>query len=278
MLKKLVLISIIIIIFQNIVFSQTKNFEVKSSTALAFTPSVEDITTTSISPILIFNYKLGKDYVIGAKLGASFVILNRKDYTTQNSFDIGNIILKGGLINAIDYYNIKTDATLNFGVPLATFPGNIPDNRLTEFNYNNANSAYGWADPYIWLMNVVPITIETNSKVELNKELSLLLKVEPGYLIAVNSRPSGTAMATNLEAKYSLGQVNIRLGWKSYITSISMENNNYDQNSLSIGTNFKLFENECKTDFNLNIDYPNGLAENTPKPFWGVVISYNIIN
>ena len=132
MLKKLVLISIIIIIFQNIVFSQTKNFEVKSSTALAFTPSVEDITTTSISPILIFNYKLGKDYVIGAKLGASFVILNRKDYTTQNSFDIGNIILKGGLINAIDYYNIKTDATLNFGVPLAPFPGNILPVRLSD--------------------------------------------------------------------------------------------------------------------------------------------------
>ena len=84
-------------------------------------------------------------------------------------------------------------------------------------------------------------------------------------------------MATNIEAKYSFGQVNLRLGWNSYLTSISIENNNYDQNSISIGTDFNLFENEIKADFNLNIDYPNGLVEETPKPFWGVVLSYNIL-
>ena len=277
MMKIIVLISIIIINSQNIVFSQTKNFELRTSIALAFTPSATDINTTSVSPLLIFNYNLSKKYFIGAKFGVSFVRLNRMDYQTENSFDIGNIIVRGGLINAIDYDNIKTDAALHIGVPFATFPGNIPSNRLTEFNYNNANNAFGWGDPFIWLMNVVPITIEANTKVELNRNLNLLLKVEPGYLISVNSRPSGTAIATKIETKYSFGHLNIRLGWNSYLTSTSIENNNYDQNSISIGTDFNLFENEIKADFNLNIDYPNGLVEKTSKSFWGVVLSYNIL-
>ena len=277
MMKIIVLISIIIINSQNIVFSQTKNFGLRTSIALAFTPSATDINTTSVSPLLIFNYNLSKKYFIGAKFGVSFVRLNRMDYQTENSFDIGNIIVRGGLINAIDYDNIKTDATLNIGVPLATFPGNIPSNRLTEFNYNNANNAYGWSEPFVWLMNVIPITIETNTKVDLNTELSLLLKVEPGYLFSINSRPSGTAIATKIETKYSFGHLNIRLGWNSYLTSTSIENNNYDQNSISIGTDFNLFENEIKADFNLNIDYPNGLVEKTSKSFWGVVLSYNIL-
>ena len=86
-------------------------------------------------------------------------------------------------------------------------------------------------------------------------------------------------MATKIEAKYNFGHCEYNaLGWKSYLTSISIENNNYDQNSISIGTDFNLFENEIKTDFNLNIDYPNGFVEKTPKPFWGVVLSYNIFN
>lgn len=277
MIKKIFLISTLIISSQNIVFSQTKNFELKTSIALAFTPSAEDISTTSISPLIIFNYNLSAGYLIGAKFGASYVSLNRKNYKNENSFDIGNIIVRGGLINAIDYDNIKTDATINIGVPLATFPGNIPSNRLTEFNYNNANNAFGWGDPFIWLMNVVPITIGTNTKVELSKELILKVKFEPGYLISVNSRPSGTAIAAKIEAKYNFGKFNMRLGWNSYLTSISIENNNYDQNSISIGTDFNLFENEIKADFNLNIDYPNGFVEKSPKSFWGVVLSYNIL-
>ena len=277
MKTKFVLLSIIICC-HSIVLAQTKSFDLRSSIALTFTPYAEDISTTSISPLLILKYNLNKDYYIGTKLGVSYVKLNRKNYGTENSFDIGNLIVSAGIKNAIDFHNIKTDATLNIGVPLATFPGNIPSNRLTEFNYNNANSAYGWGEPFIWLMNIVPITIEANTKIELNRDLNLLLKVEPGYLIAVNSRPSGTAIATNIEAKYNLGKLNMRFGWKSYLTSISLENNNYDQNSVLIGIDFNVFENEFKTDFNLNIDYPNGLVEKTPKPYWGVVLSYNISN
>lgn len=260
------------------VFSQSQNFEIKTAVGLTFAPAAEDINTICISPLLNIKYNLSEDYFIGAKIGASFVKLNRKNYEMESSFDAGNIILGGGIKNLRVYYNINTDALLNVGVPLATFPGNIPSNRLTEFNYNNANSAYGWNEPFVWLMNVIPITIETNTNIELNKKLCFQLKVEPGYLIAINSRPSGSVLATKLEAKYNFGQVDFRLGWRTYLTSISIENNNYDQNSISVGLDFKLLKNEFKTDFNLNIDYPNGITEKTAKPYWGLILSYCIVD
>jgi hypothetical protein len=274
MKQTIALINLIFICSQMLIFSQTQNFEINAAVGLTFTPAAEDINTISISPLLNIKYNLSEDYFIGAKLGASFVKLNRKNYNIESSFDVANIILGGGIKNLRVYDNIKTDVLLNVGVPLATFPGNIPSNRLTEFNYNNANSSYGWSEPFVWLMNVVPITIETNTNFELNKKLCFLLKVEPGYLIAINSRPSGSVVATKLEAKYNFGKVNFRLGWRTYLTSISIENNNYDQNSISVGLDYKLLQNEFKTDFNLNIDYPNGITERTPKPFWGLVFSY----
>ena len=35
---------------------------------------------------------------------------------------------------------------------------------------------YGWSEPFVWLMNVIPITIETNTKVDLNREFESTIK------------------------------------------------------------------------------------------------------
>lgn len=153
---------------------------------------------------------------------------------------------------------------------MATYPGSIPENRITEFNYNNANSSFGWKDPFIWLMNIVPLTTEFDMTTKFNKVFSFLIKAEPAYLISINSRSSQFCFSGILGINTNIGITDLRLGWVTFYSSQSLENNINTQNSMFIGTQLNLFRKIYQIDFNVNIDEPNGIIEKTAKPNWGI--------
>lgn len=269
---KTIFIILSIFFYSNKSFSQNNGFEYSLNFGFTLTPNGENVSAFSISPLLEVKYFLGKNHFIGGQLGLTYVSLNRNGYENQTSFDIGNPILMAGFANHQLLNNLSADWIFKVGIPLATFPGTLSQNRLTEFNYNNANSSYGWRDPFVWLMNIVPIVGEANFRYSISRNVSFNIKAAPSYLISINSRPSRFALSSEIESSIDIENLTVRLGWASFYSGLSLENNLHNQNSLFIGCNFDMFNHNFETDFNLNIDRPNGILEETAKPFWGIVI------
>lgn len=197
----------------NVLFAQNSGLHSHISAAVTMSPNAESVSALSIGPLLDIKYAFENIWFIGGQVGVSYVSLDRKSYGKESSVNVGNPILMAGYTNPFSSEHVSTDIAVKAGVPLATFPGTIPDNRITEFNCNNANSAY------------VDISMAT-----------------------------------------------LKVGWASFVSSLSLENNYHSQNSVFIGFDFSLFDRTFQTDFNINIDKPNGIMEETPKPFWGVLL------
>ena len=160
---------------------------------------------------------------------------------------------------------------------MATYPGNIPDNRLVEFNYNNANCAYGWTDPHLWSMNIIPIVIDAQIAGVLTTDFKYDVNLSPSYLVSVNSRPSRVAFSATAEGDYSFSGIHLRAGAALFVSGLSIENNDYDQHSLWIGSNIRFLDTETRIDLHLNLDQPNGILSQGPKPTWGFVIQFQDI-
>jgi hypothetical protein len=259
-----------LIIFPGIVFSQENGLNYDLAVGFTLSPNTEDVSAFSISPKLEIVYGFQNNWNVGASIGLGYLKLNRINYGTESSFDLGNLIISVGKRKINLIANTLFSVKFKAGIPLATYPGNIPDNRITEFNYNNGNSSFGWKDPFTWLMNIIPITTEFNITTQINNEFSLLIKAEPAYLISINSRPSQFCLSGILGLNTNIGATELRIGWITFYSSLSLENNIHTQNSMFIGTNMNLFSKIYQIDFNLNIDEPNGIIEKTAKPNWGI--------
>ena len=57
-----------------------------------------------------------------------------------------------------------------------------------------------------------------------------------------------------------------------FTSTKSIENNNYDQHSIGLGTDIAFGSITGMVDAHVNIDAPNGLAVDAPKPTWGVIV------
>lgn len=257
-------------IFSSNIFSQEKGFNYNLAIAFTFSPNTEDVSAFSISPKFEFVYGFKNNWNLGVLAGLSYLKLNRCNYETESSFNLGNLIISAGKSNINLTANTIVAMKIKAGIPLAIYPGSIPKNRITEFNYNNANSSYGWEEAFVWMMNIVPLTAEFKTKIKVNDKLSLLLKTEPGFLVSINSRPSQFCFSSNLGLNTNIGVFNLSLGWVLFYSSLSLENNIHTQNSIYIGTQMDLLSKICEIDFSLNIDKPNGIIEKTAKPNWGI--------
>lgn len=240
--------------------------------ALTLAPTSAEVSATGISPTLRGRYRLGASWFAEWQLGVSFVALQRTGYGSEQTIDFGNPMLGIGYKDLFRRERLSADLTLRAGIPLATFPGNIPDNRLTEFNYNNANSAWGWRDPYLWLMNVVPIAVEGELHADIAENFRGRLLLAPAFLLSVNSRPSGIAAHEILDVALRLKPVTLRMGWTAFLSPTSLENNDHFQHAVFAGVDFTFLGLGMMADFNLNLDQPNGVAASTPKPFWGTTL------
>jgi hypothetical protein len=259
------------------VTAQNTGFIAKSSVAISLAPVSDEVSAASVSPILGARYTFTNGFHFEAQAGLTALRLNRIGYGSTNNVRVGNPILAGGYRwESIDGQK-KYEVNLRTGIPLATFPGKIPDNRLVEFNYNNANCAYGWKDPYLWLMNVLPIVINAQVAGAVTNNFTYDVCLSPAYLVSVNSRPSRFAISATAELDYTISDIHLRAGAASFFSGLSLENNDCDQHSLWIGSNIHFLDMETRIDVHLNVDQPNGILSTGPKPTWGVAIQFQDI-
>lgn len=194
------------------VFAQDAGFNVRTSIAFSLAPASEEVSAASVSPILGARYTFANGFHIDTEVGLAALRLIRSGYGTTNNVRIGNPMLSGGYhgksIDGQEHYEVN----LRIGIPLATFPGNIPDNRLVEFNYNNANCAYGWKDPYLWLMNSIPIVIDAQVAGTLTNKFTCEGNLSPSYVRSVNSRPSRFVFSATVEFDYNYSDIHLRAG------------------------------------------------------------------
>lgn len=264
------IILIIGILITGLTQAQNKNFTTVLSTAFTSSAKSGDVSALSVSPVIELSYRFDNNWKLSAKAGLSYLSLKRNVNQTESKISLGNTILSLGSENIKFIGEIDIALNINAGIPLATNPGSIPQNRLSEYNLNNANSAFGWREPLIWIMNIVPVSTEINLTKNLNGYISINAKFEPGYLISINSRPSRFSLLTITTLNFNFNPANLEIGWSSFYSGLSLENNNHVQNSVFAGITFKIADKDFGFSFNLNIDKPNGVMEKTTKPFWGV--------
>ncbi len=241
----------------------------KAELGFSFHPRDSEISTFSLSP------KFGIDYLITTNLhanltmGFSYTVLNVSGYLEQNSFDFGNpiITILKKLNNSSLFKN--NSIAIGVGIPLATYPGSIPENRMTEQNFLQAMSSYGFNESSLWMLNVVPIMVTGITEVDLGKDFSWRIKLQPNYAIAINSRPDNFQLSAMNELVYSSESYSYSIGIHSFAQSESLENNDLDQTSILLSLNRNFDSHSFGGTVIINIDKPYGFQAKTPKPFLG---------
>ena len=247
------------------------DLKVSMSSAFSFSTTQQGVQINSVSSVLGVRYMLNQGIVSEFEVPLSFVTLLREKGDYETSFRFGNPSLSIGLKDDT-FYGAEGSLLLRVGIPLATFPGDIQGNRITELNYDYANSAFGWQRSDLWLMNVIPVSLEASLGVRVTPSLSFSCTVSPSYLISVNSAESGAAITARASTEVSAFGVAILAGWNSYITTRSIENNNFDQHSIFAGFRWSGFNQPIITELVLNLDEPNGIfRKHGVKPDWGIV-------
>ncbi len=231
-----------------------------------------NISAVTLSSEIIASYRTSTSFSVVIDLGLAYCTSERSLDNVESSVVVGNSLV--GAVWDVDVLSFLRDEQigLSAGVPLATFPGNIPENRHVEFTYNNANSMRGWSAPYTWIMNVVPVIADIGGSLPFNEHLSADARLMPAFLYSVNRNPSQLTFAGTLGISVHLEDFTPRLSWSMFTTTSSIENNNYDQHSLCLGTDVSLGSTTGTLDLRMNLDAPNGVSVNAPKPFWGVLI------
>lgn len=245
---------------------------VQAAVAVPPMPQGEGVTGLTVSPWIETGVTFDGELHMGIQWGCTMVRLTRSGYERSARFDAGNPLF------FLRYHGIANGDRLHYrvgiraGIPLATFPGSIPSNRLAEFNYNNANSAYGWRDPYPWLMNVVPVVLDGQVTFGPRSPIGLDVQISPCYLFSVNARSSYAAISSRAEARLNVGSIEIHAGTSWFISGRSIENNDHDQHAVWIGSTVDLSVGRLRLDVNMNVDPPNGIQVKGPKPIGGVVV------
>lgn len=214
---------------------------------------------------------LNQNLALSLEWGLSRVVLKREGFDDQSKLSFCNPLI-GVRLNKIGLpFQINVSPGFRIGIPLAVLPGNIPENRLTELNYNNAVNSRGWENAFLFQMNSVPFILDFKSEKILRNGAVLSFEMNPAYLSSVNSRQSEFTLLLSLEAVYPLAGFEAGLIIRHFISSGNLENNDHNQSSAGIKFSFSSPLGKTSLKTILNIDKPNGISADEPKPFWGVV-------
>ncbi|HPN36859.1 MAG TPA: hypothetical protein PL041_00560 [Melioribacteraceae bacterium] len=249
--------------------------EIKGNLTFTNTPTSANISSFTFSPLLEIGYKLKNEYYFALKMGATYTRLERIGYSTDSRTDFANPIVTFGYINNKLSGISNLDMLLNIGIPLATFPGNIPQNRLSEFNYTNANNIYGWKESLSWTMNVIPISVALATNNKLYKNLNFNFVINPIYFISVNSRPDKQAISANLQLEYDFNNYIVNLGTNYYYSLQSIENDDKDSHYLYIGNSFIIGDYLLGAEFNLNLDNRKQNIKRINEYNYGILLKIN---
>lgn len=248
-----------------------QKFSVSMSSTFSFNTTQQGIQIHSVSAVLGARYKLSDGLLTGLEVPFSFVALHREKSDDETSYRFGNPSLSVG-VKDDGVFGAEGSLLFRVGIPLATFPGDIPGNRIAELNYDYANSASGWQRPDLWLMNMLPVSLEGTLGIRVTPSIRISCIVSPSYLISVNSEKSGISVTARASTEVTVFGTSITAGWNIYLSTRSIENNNFDQHSIFAGFRWGGSRLPFTTEVVVNLDEPNGVfRKHGVKPDWGIV-------
>ncbi|HKO48474.1 MAG TPA: hypothetical protein VJV79_12165 [Polyangiaceae bacterium] len=163
--------------------------------------------------------------------------------------------------------------SLRVGAPLALFPGGIDQNRLAELAYTMAASAQGYRDPFVWQTNALPVVVSAKTALLALDWLTLSFELEPAYVISVNQRPSRLACAAHFDATAVAGVIVGHAGFNYFLSSLALENHEFDQLALRFGAGTTLHGQRVLLDAAIGLDDPYGAFQSQPHPWWGIILA-----
>ncbi|XXX80640.1 hypothetical protein WMF30_17945 [Sorangium sp. So ce134] len=186
----------------------------------------------------------------------------------RSSFRFGNpfVTLQAALVEG---RGRSIHAGIGAAPPLTTFPGTIPANTEVEYNYAVAAAARGFADPWMWAPNAIPIALLLRSRAELAARVVLGAELDPAVLVSVNSTPSRLALVAAGHAGLRLGQLTPGLRVQMLAQSAPLAGRNFSQWSAAVYAHAELGAVFVRAQGVVNLDAPFGLAGQRGATVWG---------
>ena len=191
---------------------------------------------------------------------------------TRDAFVPANIGVVVGYLIRADSFDVRTGVRV--GLPANIFwADSINYKKGAEQTSLAAMSARGWIEPSSWLMNVVPVGLDSLGVVRLSDSFELSLDLQLLGTIALNRRPANILMRSHTKATYKTKTwFAAAFGWSAIVSAVPLENSDNNQQGLSLEV-ISLFEKtEISLRGHLNLDGPFGIWSGEAKTSWGVVV------
>ncbi|WP_437320075.1 hypothetical protein [Sorangium sp. So ce385] len=193
----------------------------------------------------------------------------------RSSFRFGNpfVTLQAALVEG---RGRSIHAGIGAAPPLTTFPGTIPANTEVEYNYAVATAARGFADPWVWAPNAIPVALLLRSRAELLARVVLGAELDPAVLVSVNSNPSRLALVAAAHAGLRLGPVTPGLRVQMLAQSAPLAGRNFSQWSAALYAHAEVEAAFVRAQGMVNVDAPFGLAGQRGATVWGASLGGGI--
>jgi hypothetical protein len=237
--------------------------------AVTTSPHGPTVDSFGIAPSLEGGYRFTNGLGLTLDGGLVSAALTVEDEPSRHGWFPGNALFGASFERRL-FRSVEGRASLRAGAPLALYHGGIDENRQAELAYTMATSAQGFRDPYLWQMNVVPLLLGGSVTLRPVDWLLLTAKLEPGYLVSVNQRPSRVAIAAHLDATASYRAFTTHAGLYYFASTLPLENRDRAQLALRFGAGVIVDAQHLGVDVSLGLDDPYGAFQDEPHPWWGV--------
>ncbi|MCU0329844.1 MAG: hypothetical protein MUC47_02575 [Candidatus Kapabacteria bacterium] len=240
-------------------------------------PSSNDLAARALSPMFGYHVNLDSAYVLSIRTGAAFLLsLDRPNTERTTVISPTNVIV--GIVRPFDVSGQAVYGGVFVGAPLALYMADdIEHKRLVDFAHTVTASAHGWADPYPWMVNTIPVGVVAEATVPVQSLCSLHAAVRPAALLSLSSRASGFAVSTTIDVQCNIERIRCGVGLNWFGTTQNVENNDNDQASIHVVVGWDGPHFRTNLRGNVNLDAPFGINAEGPKPTAGVVASMEFV-
>ncbi|AUX31185.1 MULTISPECIES: hypothetical protein [Sorangium] len=231
-------------------------------------PQDGEQATAHVAPQVAAGARLNGWLSATADVTAAWTTFEVEGEARRSSFRFGNpfVTLQAALVEG---RGRAIHAGLGAAPPLTTFPGTIPANTEVEYNYAVASAARGFADPWMWAPNAIPVVLLLRSRAELLARVVLGAELDPAVLVSVNSNPSRLAIVAAAHAGLRLGPLTPGLRVQMFAQSAPLAGRNFSQWSAALYAHAELEAVFVRAQGVVNVDAPFGLAGQRGATVWG---------
>ncbi|WP_437579952.1 hypothetical protein [Sorangium sp. So ce887] len=235
-----------------------------------FTASPQDreLATIHVAPQVSAGVRLNGWLSATTDVTSAWTTFQVEGEARRSSFRFGNpfVTVQAALV---EERQRSFRAGIGVAPPLTTFPGTIPENTETEYNYAVATAARGFADYWLWAPNAIPIALLLRCRMDLSAPVVVGAELDPAVLISVNSNPSRLAMVAAAYAGFRMGPLTPGLRVQMFAQTAPLAGRDFSQWAAILYANAEFEAMFVRSQVAVNLDAPSGLAGQRGATVWG---------